>query len=102
MQKSPEERISSLEESIIYLKEGMAEVKNTLEKIMDKLDDRYPSKESMDLRISTLRDELKDLHDRTDKVESQTAKMQRWQYQVTGAVMLAAFLLGLLARSVKW
>lgn len=108
-QRSPEERITSLEGSFVNLKEGLTDVKTALETLnvtvaglVDRLDGRYPSKESVDLRVEDLRKDVDAVRKQADESKVQIDRMQRWQYQIMGAITLAAFLLGLLTRGFNW
>ena len=108
MTRSPEERLSGLEENFDSMKEGLARLEKTLERIdavlsglVERLDVRYPTRESVDLRVEDLRKDMESVRKQADESKTRIDRMQRWQYQVTGAVTLAAFLLGLLARGFK-
>jgi hypothetical protein len=103
--KSPEERISALEEAVVSLKEGMSRVEKGFEKLeetfavlMDKLDNRYPSKENVDLRFAQLHD---DIHGENG-VKTQMETLKKFMYKVTGAIALVGFVIGVLANSHKW
>ena len=101
MTRTNEERITSLEEAIDYLKEGMKDVKDTLNVIIEKLDGRYPTKESVEFRIQALNDQQKELEKRIDCLETKVAKVQKWQYTVGGGAMVVGFLVGIISHVIK-
>lgn len=108
MTKTNEERLSTLEESNDFLKEGMREmkegireVKETLAMIVEKLDGRYVSKESFDLRVQTLCDALKEVEKRQDATDAKINKLQKWQYTVTGGGVLLGFVIGIASHVIK-
>ena len=95
MTKTPEERIASLEMSFISMGEGIARVEKTLEKLdgsvtslVDKLDARYPTKESVDLRLQELRNEYESLKLRVTEVEKNIDKLTAWRNWLTGAYVV--------------
>ena len=118
--KTTEERVASLEENFSFMREGMARVERMLEKLdgtvsslVDRLDIRYPSKESVDLRVAeivrdikTLRerqeDLRKDLDEASGKLGARVERMAAWQYKVTGALVVLSFGIGVLSHFWGW
>lgn len=109
MTKTVEERISSLEENVGYLREGVARVEKAIERLestlsglVDKMDGRYPSKESVDLRMQELVRDVKALRERQDVIENQMSRMSAWQYRVVGGIVVISFILGVLSHFWGW
>ncbi len=109
MTKTAEERISSLEDNFTFMGEGIRRVEKALEKLdatvatlVEKLDTRYPSRESVDLRMGELVRDIKKLREDQDALEARTTRMSAWQYKVTGALVLIAFALGVASHFWGW
>ena len=109
MTKTTEERISSLEDNFTFMREGISRVEKTLEKLdisvstlVEKLDGRYPSKESVDLRLGELIRDIKALRERQDALETRAARLLAWQYRVAGALVVISFAVGVLSRYWGW
>ncbi|MHB1681578.1 MAG: hypothetical protein ACYCYO_01940 [Bacilli bacterium] len=107
--KTTEERVTSLEENFAFMREGMTRVERMLEKLdttvsslVDRLDTRYPSKESVDLRLAELVRDIKVLRERQDALEARAARMSAWQYRVAGALVVISFAVGVLSRYWGW
>lgn len=107
--KTIEERVSSLEENFAFMREGIARVEKTLEKLdasvlslVERLDARYPSKESVDLRMAEIVRDIKTLRERQDALEARAMKIAAWQYRVIGGLVVVSFVLGVLSRLWKW
>lgn len=101
MTKTNEERITALEESFVYVKEGMRELKDTMNVIIEKLDGRYVTKDSYDIRIQSLLDANKELEKRQDATDAKINKLQKWQYTVGGGAMVVGFLVGIISHVIK-
>lgn len=98
--RTPEERLSSLEESFTFMREGIVRVEKTLDKldltvssIVEKLDGRYPSKESVDLRIRELTTELQTARDVNEKLTEEVHSLRKdvdilksWRSWLTGTL----------------
>lgn len=116
MTKSPEERLASLEQNFISLGEGVQRVEKAVDDLnknvstlVDKLDYRYPSKESVDLRLKAqeskdevLEKEIGELKEEVKTLKSQVNSLKKFQYKATGALVFVAFALGILVRSKAW
>jgi chromosome segregation ATPase len=107
--QTPEERIAALEQGLLSLGEGIRRVETTLEKLdisvsslVEKLDARYPSKETVDLRFEDVHKELALLRKDHDALDRRVQKMQAWMYKAAGAIAIVAFGIGVLANSHKW
>lgn len=107
--KTAEERISSLEDNFTFLREGLSRVEKAIEKLeatlsglVEKLDGRYPSKESVDLRMQELVRDIKTLRERQDALEARAARLSAWQYRVAGALVVISFAVGVLSRYWGW
>ena len=104
MSKTAEERISSLEDNFAFMREGIARMEKTLEKLdisvtslVEKLDGRYPSKESVDLRIGEIVRDIKGLRERQDAIEKRASALAAWQYRIAGGLVVLSFALGVLS-----
>ena len=91
------------------MREGISRVEKTLEKLdiavaslVEKLDGRYPSKESVDLRLGELIRDIKALRERQDALETRAARLSAWQYRVAGALVVISFAVGVLSRYWGW
>lgn len=90
---TPEERIASLEIGLSGMKEGIAELKSVIEKLdstvstlVDKMDLRYATKESVDLRIEALEVENKSLRSTVKDLNVRVNKLTAWMYKSMGAI----------------
>jgi len=107
--KSPEERLSALEEAFVSLKEGMSRVEKGVGKLeetfavlMDKLDSRYPSKENVDLRFKEIQTEIVVLRLQVADNTKRIYALNAWLYKAMGAVAVVGFGLGIAAQHIKW
>ncbi|SFU71422.1 hypothetical protein [Alicyclobacillus macrosporangiidus] len=107
-----EERLSTLEAGFQSLKEGLDRVERALEKLdgnvavlIEKLDARYPSQESVNLRFTDLQQKVAQLETQCEAQRKDIDQLRNWQYKVTGGIAVVAFLLGLVSSKippVKW
>jgi len=104
--KSPEERLSALEEAFVSLKEGMSRVEKGVGKLeetfavlMDKLDSRYPSKESVELRLKEQMDDIVELKVKNAKMEKGIEELRKYIYKAIGGTAVGAFLFGFVAKT---
>lgn len=109
MDKTAEERISSLEDNFAFMREGIARMEKTLDNLniavaslVEKLDGRYPSKESVDLRVAELVRDIKGLRERQDAVEKRASSLAAWQYRVAGGLVVVSFALGVMSHFWGW
>jgi chromosome segregation ATPase len=107
--RTPEERLASLEQQFSSLEEGFGRVEKAVEKLtdnvtamMDRLDARYPSRESVDLRFSALEQENAMLKAEVAELKQRVNRMSAWQYKAMGAVGIAAFASGLVWYIKHW
>lgn len=103
-----EGRLSSLEQGFLSLKEGIDDLKKSVEKIddavtllMEKLDSRYPSKESVDLRIAELKQQQEAFNKRLNEMQKQLEKLKSWRNWIAGGIALAAFIIIALSHAIK-
>lgn len=108
MPENVEGRLSSLEQGFLSLKEGIDDLKRSVEKVdtavtslMDKLDGRYPSKESVDLRIGELKQQQEALTRRLHDMQKQVDKLKSWRNWIGGGLALAAFVIVVLSHAIK-
>lgn len=107
MSQTPEERLASLEQGFGYVREGLERMEKAIGKLdsavntlIDKLDGRYPSQESVNLRFAELQKENETLRERLGTVEKQQGRLQSWQYKVAGGIAVIAFGLGIAAKAL--
>ncbi len=101
---SPEERIAALEQGLLSMGEAISRVEQAVERmdttviaLTDKLDARYPSTESVDIRIVELQKALKELRREAEGYSHEISRLRARQYKRMGASAVVAFLLGLVA-----
>lgn len=92
-QDSNERRLSTLEERFVSLKEGIDDLKTSVEKmtesiafLIEKLDGRYPSRESVELRLNEIWKELENL-----KFERRNSKLSKPQWALVWVTVGAVF-----------
>ena len=107
MPPSTEERLASLEQGFRSVREGLERMEKAIEKLdsavttlIDKLDLRYPSQESVNLRFGELQKENEALRERLGILEKQQGRLQNWQYKVAGGIAVIAFGLGIAAKAI--
>lgn len=107
--KTTEERVSALEENFAFMREGIARVEKTLEKLdasvlslVERLDVRYPSKESVDLRMAEIMRDINALRERQDALEARVTRLAAWQYRVIGGLVVGSFALSALSHFWGW
>lgn len=93
-QTSPEERLASLEQNFASMKEGFDRVEkavgkltDTVSNLGDKLDTRYPSKESVELRFSEIWNEISNI-----KGEKQRTKLTKPHWAMVWVTAGAVFI----------
>lgn len=108
MSLSTEERLASLEQKFNNVEEGIGRLEKSLEKVantvselMEKLDARYSSQESVNLRFQQQQQEITQLQALAETLRADVEHMRRWQYKVMGAATVVAFLLGLVAEALR-
>lgn len=106
-QPTVEERLTSLEKSFEYLQEGMSRVEGTLEKLdssvadlIGRLDNRYPSQESVNLRFESMSKEIVELRKEFEETNVRVDKVRVWMYKAMGIGMTVTFVVGILAELV--
>ncbi len=93
MTPNPDERLTSLEHDVVSLKDGVERIEKAVEKLadsvsvlMDKLDARYPSKESVDLRFESIEQENQVLKTVIGDLKLEVSKVSAWMYKIIGAM----------------
>ncbi len=70
--------------------------------MMDRLDARYPSKESVDLRFGSIEQDNNSLRTEVVELRQRVNRISAWQYKVMGAIGIVAFAAGLVWYVRHW
>ncbi|MFD1677020.1 hypothetical protein [Alicyclobacillus fodiniaquatilis] len=99
--KTPQERIQSLEDRFSSLEVGMDRVEQALTKmgeqfedLKEKLDARYPTQESVNLRFDALWKDVIDMKEEHQTVRKDVERLKGGFYRFVGGAAVAGALIG--------